>query len=92
MGDLSAPPPPGTNNHTNPNFHGQHVSLPGVDDMLSRGNNGMILDSTPSPRHEDRDWDGQRGWNMRDFTLIQTVGMLNFILPLLRYPHHRPWF
>ena len=80
MGDLSAPSP-GTNTHNNPNFHGQHVSLPGVDDMLSRGNNGMILDGTPSPRHEDRDWEGRRGWNMRDFTLIQTVGMLNFITP-----------
>ena len=72
MDDPNSPSGMSSSNNNN-NFHGQHVSLPGVDGMLSRGN-GMILDGIPSPRHENRDWDSRERWNMRHFTLIQTVG------------------
>jgi len=74
MDDPNSPSGMSTNNHHNNNiFHGQHVSLPGIDGMLSRGN-GMILDGIPSPRQENRDWESRERWNMRHFTLIQTVG------------------
>ena len=55
------------------NMHG-HVNLPGVDGIMLRGD-GMHLDK-PSPRGNDhRDREYHRRWNMRDFTLVQTVGM-----------------
>jgi hypothetical protein len=54
-------------------IHG-HVNLPGVDGIMLRGD-GMFLDS-PGPRgNEHRDREYHRRWNMRDFTLVQTVGM-----------------
>jgi hypothetical protein len=99
MGDPNAPSGMSSNmsGHNNNNFHGQHVSLPGVDGMLSRGN-GMLLDSTPSPRHKNRDWETPRRWNMRDFVLIQTVGRLPFFAltdhgadDLLPYRHGDLW-
>ena len=73
MGDPNSSSGMSTNDNNNTDFHVQHVSLPGVDGMLSRGN-GMILDSTTSPRRENRDWESRERWNMRHFTLIQTVG------------------
>lgn len=54
-------------------FQGQHVNLPGVDGIMLRGD-GMQLDNQ-SPRNDNRDRDHNRRWNMRDFTLVQTVGM-----------------
>lgn len=56
-------------------FNG-HVNLPGVDGIMLRGD-GMHLDNH-SPRHDNRDREYRRRWNMRDFTLVQTVGMSNF--------------
>ena len=51
-------------------IHG-HVNLPGVDGIMLRGD-GMYL----GPRgNEHRDRDYHRRWNMRDFTLVQTVGI-----------------
>jgi hypothetical protein len=54
-------------------FQGQHVNLPGVDGIMLRGD-GMQLDNH-GPRNDNRDRDYNRRWNMRDFTLVQTVGM-----------------
>lgn len=59
-------------------FHGQqeqqHVNLPGVNGIMLRGD-GMQLDKH-SPKMDNRaEWDYRRKWNMRDFTLVQTVGM-----------------
>jgi hypothetical protein len=52
-------------------FHGGHVNLPGVDGIMLRGDNGMHIDDHNS-RNED---DYHRPWNMKDFALVQTVGM-----------------
>lgn len=50
------------------------MNLPGVDGIMLRGD-GMFLDN-PGPRgNEHRDREYHRRWNMRDFTLVQTVGM-----------------
>ena len=55
------------------NFH-PHGNLPGVDGIMSRGE-GMHLDKQSS-RNDNRE--KRRRWNMRDFNLIQTVGMIRF--------------
>jgi hypothetical protein len=47
-------------------FHG-HANLPGIDGIISRGD-GIYLDH---PRNESR----LKRWNMRDFNLVQTVGI-----------------
>jgi len=51
-----------------------HGNLPGVDGLF-RTEHGMYLDKHINSRHENRDGHCRRGWNMRDFQLIQTVGM-----------------
>jgi hypothetical protein len=50
-------------------FH-SHVSLPGIDDIMSED---MLLDRHQNDSLREREF--RRGWNMRDFVLVQTVGM-----------------
>lgn len=55
-------------------YHGGHgLSQPGIDGMIFRGD-GMHVDKH-TPRKESRDRDTRKRWNMRDFTLMQTVGV-----------------
>jgi len=61
---------PGSLGASNFQQHGGHVNLPGVDGILLRGD-GMLIDD-----HHSQDEDEyHRPWNMKDFTLVQTVGI-----------------
>lgn len=54
-------------------FHA-HGNLPGIDGLF-RSDQGVHLEKYNSPRHDDREREYRRRWNMSDFQLIQTVGM-----------------
>jgi hypothetical protein len=57
-------------------YHGAHglLSQPGIDGMMFRGD-GIHVEKQSS-RKDSRDRDTRKRWNMRDFTLMQTVGSL----------------
>lgn len=48
------------------------MNLPGVDGIMLRGD-GMHIDG-PNSRNEEEQ---HRLWNMKDFTLVQTVGIFS---------------
>ena len=59
-------------------YHGGHgLNQPGIDGMMFRGD-GIRVEKQSS-RKENRDQDTRKRWNMRDFTLMQTVGNLNHL-------------
>lgn len=63
---------PGSLGGSNFQHHGGHVNLPGVDGIMLRGD-GMHIDDHNSGNAEEY----HRLWNMKDFTLVQTVGMFS---------------
>ena len=55
-------------------FHGgQHP--PGIDGMIFRGDGMQLEKHSPRSDSRDRDRHHRKRWNMRDFNLVQTVGM-----------------
>lgn len=64
------------------NFHGHSSSSsplqPGVDGMIMRGESGMHIDRYEISRtlESPREKEIRKRWSMKDFTLIQTVGLI----------------